>query len=155
MIFLNTVARGLRHRTGAVERRARRFHAAWCQREFDAMPRRPVSASHSTARRDAPRAALSGRAVRETKIVRCSRAIFDVIVSGPTLQRRRHFSIILSSSNRMMLFVPEGSRRISDAGGRDGNRVSDVEFYQPDHARGVRWNDPHSVSAGPTRPIAS
>jgi dTDP-4-dehydrorhamnose 3,5-epimerase len=82
----------------------------------------------------------------EHKLVRCTAgSIFDVIVdmreSSPSF--RRWFGTELTATNRRALFIPPGFAHgfitLSD----------DAEVYymisvphSPQHARGVRWNDP-------------
>jgi len=82
----------------------------------------------------------------EAKLVRCTAgALYDVALDlrrdSPTF--RRHFAIELSAANRKMLYLPEGFAHGYQT------LVEDTEvFYQvsaayaPDHAGGVRWNDP-------------
>lgn len=83
---------------------------------------------------------------QEVKIVRCSRgAIFDVIVDlrpeSPTY--RQWFGVELNQENATMLYVPEGC-----ATGyltlRDDTEISyhASEFYHPESATGIRYNDP-------------
>lgn len=83
---------------------------------------------------------------QEAKLIRCvSGAIFDVIIdlrkSSPTFTR--HFPVMLSPKDLGMLYVPEGF-----AHGYQTLTDSAEIFYQmsqvysPEHARGVRWNDP-------------
>jgi dTDP-4-dehydrorhamnose 3,5-epimerase len=82
----------------------------------------------------------------ETKIVRCTRgAIFDVVVdlrpNSPTLYK--WFSIKLCPENRYMLYIPKGL-----AHGFQTLEDHTEVFYQmahpynPDSARGIRWDDP-------------
>ena len=89
----------------------------------------------------------------ETKLVRCTRgAIFDVIIDlrpdSPT--RARHYGAMLSESNRLMLYVPRGFahgfQTLEDATEVE-YQVS--EFYRPEAARGVRWDDPTFAIAWP------
>jgi dTDP-4-dehydrorhamnose 3,5-epimerase len=82
----------------------------------------------------------------EDKLVRCTRgAIHDVIVDlrpdSPTYLR--HIALCLTAENREMVYVPKGFAH--------GflTLVDDTEVtyqmsapYSPDHARGIRWNDP-------------
>jgi dTDP-4-dehydrorhamnose 3,5-epimerase len=82
----------------------------------------------------------------ERKVIRCTRgAIYDVIVDirdgSPT--RAHWFGVELTAENGRMLFAPEGVahgfQTLADA--------SEVAYlmsreYAPDHAHGVRWDDP-------------
>jgi dTDP-4-dehydrorhamnose 3,5-epimerase len=82
----------------------------------------------------------------EAKLVRCTMgAIYDVIIDlrhdSPTF--KRHLAVVLTAGNRRMLYVPEGF-----AHGFQTLEDNTEVFYQmsrcysPDHATGVRWNDP-------------
>ncbi len=82
----------------------------------------------------------------EAKLVRCTAgAIYDVIID---LRRdsqtfTRHFGIELTSENRRLLYVPEGFAH-GFVTLQDDTEVfyQMSQFYAPDHARGVRWDDP-------------
>lgn len=82
----------------------------------------------------------------EAKLVRCTAgSIYDVIIdlraTSPSF--KRHVAFELSAENRRMLYIPEGF-----AHGFQTLEDNTEIFYQmsqpyaPDHARGVRWNDP-------------
>jgi dTDP-4-dehydrorhamnose 3,5-epimerase len=93
---------------------------------------------------------------REAKLVRCVRGvIYDVIidlrVDSPT--RDRWFGVELTGENGRALFVPEGFAHgfitLSDE--------TDVfyhmsAFYQPEGARGLRWDDPRFGVRWPRAP---
>ena len=82
----------------------------------------------------------------EAKLVRCTQgAIWDVIVdlreNSPT--RYRWFAVELTAANRRALYVPRGLAH----GFQTLSDNSEVfyqmsEFYHPESARGVRWDDP-------------
>ena len=82
----------------------------------------------------------------EAKVVRCTKgAIYDVVVDlrpySPSY--RDWVAVVLTGANRRMVYVPEGC-------GHGFLTLEDEtevfyqmsEFYNPDSARGVRWNDP-------------
>ena len=82
----------------------------------------------------------------EAKLVRCTMgAIYDVIVDlrpdSPTF--RKWMGVELTADNCRMLYIPEGF-----AHGfltlKDHTELSYQmsQFYVPDSARGVRWDDP-------------
>jgi dTDP-4-dehydrorhamnose 3,5-epimerase len=82
----------------------------------------------------------------ESKLVRCTRgAIFDIVIDirPSSAAFRRWIGFELSAENRSALFIPPGC-----AHGfltlEDSTEVfyQMSEFYHPDLARGVRWNDP-------------
>ena len=82
----------------------------------------------------------------EVKVVRCTNgAIYDVILdlrpASPTF--KKHSAATLTAENRRMAYVPEGCAHGFQTL-EDGTEVFYLisEFFRPDHARGVRWNDP-------------
>ena len=81
----------------------------------------------------------------ETKLVRCTRgAIYDVIIDlrrgSPTF--RRHFAAVLSADNRKAMYVPKGmAHGFQTLEDRSEVLYQISQFYSPEHARGVRWDD--------------
>jgi dTDP-4-dehydrorhamnose 3,5-epimerase len=82
----------------------------------------------------------------ETKIVRCTMgSVFDVIIDlrPDSSDFKKWFSIELNSNNRLMLYVPEGFAHGFLTLEDNTEVLYEIsEFYAPDTARGVRWNDP-------------
>jgi dTDP-4-dehydrorhamnose 3,5-epimerase len=92
----------------------------------------------------------------ETKLVRCTRgAVYDVLVDlrpgSPAF--RRWTGVELTAQNGLMLYVPEGVAHgyltLSDA--------TETSYfisapYAPQHAGGVRWDDPSFAIEWPERP---
>ncbi len=82
----------------------------------------------------------------ETKLIRCaSGAIFDVLVdvrpTSPTFGQWQGFE--LTSSNHTMLYVPGGFAHGYQTLVDNCEVFYQMsEFYQPDLARGVRYDDP-------------
>jgi dTDP-4-dehydrorhamnose 3,5-epimerase len=82
----------------------------------------------------------------ETKVVRCSRgAIYDVLLDlrrDSTTFGRWH-AVELTADNGRMVFVPKGCAHGFQTL-EDASEVTYLisEFYHPESARGVRWNDP-------------
>jgi dTDP-4-dehydrorhamnose 3,5-epimerase len=82
----------------------------------------------------------------ETKLVRCTRgAAFDVAVDirpqSPTF--KRWFATELSADNRRMVYLPGGVAHGFQALVDETELFYQMsEFYRPDYARGVRWDDP-------------
>jgi dTDP-4-dehydrorhamnose 3,5-epimerase len=82
----------------------------------------------------------------EAKLVRCTMgAICDVIIDlrPDSATFKKWMAVELSSANRRMLYIPEGFAH----GFLTLQDQSEVfyqmsEFYVPELARGVRWNDP-------------
>ena len=82
----------------------------------------------------------------EAKLVRCSAgAIFDVVVDlrASSAQLTKWFGVELTAENRRMLYVPEGCAHGFQTLVDDSEVVYQIsEYYRPDSARGVRWDDP-------------
>jgi dTDP-4-dehydrorhamnose 3,5-epimerase len=89
----------------------------------------------------------------ETKIVRCvSGAAFDVIVdlrrSSPTFGRWH--GEVISSENRVMLYIPEGcAHGFQTLADRTELYYEITPAYVPDAARGIRFDDPDIAVAWP------
>ena len=83
---------------------------------------------------------------QEAKLVRCTQgAIHDVIIDlregSPTFAA--HFSADLTAADRRMLYVPEGFAHGFLTLEDDTEVFYQIsEFYAPDAARGVRYDDP-------------
>lgn len=82
----------------------------------------------------------------ETKLIRCTRgSIYDVIVDlrSGSATFKEYVSVVLSAENGKMLYVPEefahGFQTLED---NTEVFYQMSQFYAPEHARGVRWNDP-------------
>jgi len=126
------------------------FARSWCQKEFtgNGLNSRLVQSSLSFNKR---RGTLRGIHYQidpfpETKVVRCtSGGIYDVVVDlrqhSPTF--KEWIAIVLNSTNKHMVYVPEGCGH-GFLTLEDQTEVSYQmsEFYYPELARGVRWDDP-------------
>ena len=94
----------------------------------------------------------------EAKLVRCIRgAIFDVIVDlragSPTLHRSH--AVELSAANRRALYVPPGFAHGFQSLTDDAEVLYLMSAaYQPEAARGVRYDDPALAIAWPLPPTA-
>lgn len=126
------------------------FGRTWCRKEFGEAGLRPdvVQCSISFNYRRGTLRGLHYQAAphAEAKLVRCTRgAMYDVAVDlrpdSPTFCRWT--AAELTAENRRALYIPEGC-----AHGfltlEDNTEVfyQMSEFYHPEAARGVRWNDP-------------
>ena len=126
------------------------FVRTWCRRELEAhgLDTRIAQCSTSFNKRKGTLRGMHYQAppVAETKIVRCTRgAIHDVIIDlrpdAPTFTR--HFAVVLTADNRKTLYVPPGFAHGFQTLADDTEVFYQIsEFYSPEHARGVRWNDP-------------
>jgi dTDP-4-dehydrorhamnose 3,5-epimerase len=126
------------------------FARAWCQREFEDRGLNPrlVQCNISYNER---RGTLRGMHYQappheEAKLVRCTRGrLYDVIIDlrPDSTTYTQHVGIELSASNRRMMYVPEGFGHGFLTLEDDTEVFYQMSaFYEPDAARGVRWNDP-------------
>ena len=126
------------------------FARTWCQRELEkeGLNTKLVQCNVSFNTR---RGTLRGLHYQEapyveTKIVSCIRGgLQDVVVDlrrdSPTF--KSWTSVVLTAAKRNMIYIPEGCGH----GFLTLEDESEVffqmsEFYRPEAARGVRWNDP-------------
>lgn len=126
------------------------FARTWCKKEFEehGLDSRVAQSSISfNARRGTLRGVHYQAAPNaETKIVRCTQgSLYDVVLDlradSPTF--KEWISVILSAEQRNMIYIPEGCAHgfLTLA---DNTEVlyQMTEFFAPESARGVRWNDP-------------
>jgi dTDP-4-dehydrorhamnose 3,5-epimerase len=126
------------------------FARSWCQREFaeHGLTARLVQCNISFTR---ARGTIRGMHYQvppreEAKLVRCTAgAIYDVIIDlrpdSPTF--RQWIGIELTAANRVMLHVPEGFAHGFQTLEDDTEVFYQMsEYYEPELARGVRWDDP-------------
>ena len=126
------------------------FARSFCQEEFREQGLKPAIAQCNVSwnRRRGTLRGLHYQAAphQEAKVVRCTRgAIWDVIVDlregSPT--RLRWHAIELSADNRLACYVPEGFAHGFQTLADDSEVLYQMsEFYHPDLARGLRWDDP-------------
>jgi dTDP-4-dehydrorhamnose 3,5-epimerase len=137
------------------------FARSFCSREFErcGLDARVAQCNISFSRRKGTLRGLhyQGEQGEEAKLVRCTRgAIFDVIVD---LRRRsqsylKHYAVKLDSENRLMLFAPEGFAHGFLTLEDDTEVFYQMsEFYVPEAARGIRWNDPLLGIPWPFEPV--
>lgn len=126
------------------------FARCWCQNEFERNGLNPkvVQCSISFNPREGTLRGIHYQAqpYAEAKVVRCTQgAIYDVVVdlrsNSPTY--KHWVAVILRATDRNMVYIPEG------CGHGFLTLVDETEvfyqmseFYSPESARGVRWNDP-------------
>jgi dTDP-4-dehydrorhamnose 3,5-epimerase len=126
------------------------FARAWCQQEFEAHGLNPrlVQCNISFNHKKGTLRGMHYQAApfEEAKLVRCtSGALYDVIIDlrpeSPTY--KQHFGVSLTPEARNMLYIPEGfAHGFLTLADNTEIFYQMSEFYAPDHARGVRWNDP-------------
>src|ERR1700722_2665984 len=126
------------------------FARTWCQKEFASrgLNSKVVQCSVSfNSRRGTLRGLhYQARPCAESKLVRCTRgAIYDVVVdlrpNSPTFTRWT--GVMLTVANAVMVYVPEGCAHGFLTLEDESEMLYQMsEFYDPDAAGGVRWNDP-------------
>ena len=126
------------------------FARTWCEREFTSrglMTRIAQASVASSAQRGTLRGLHYQEAPHaEDKLVRCTRGAAYVVAldlrrSSPTYLR--WIAAVLTAENHRQLYVPQGCAQgyltLSDS----TELIYQMsEFYQPEAARGVRYNDP-------------
>jgi dTDP-4-dehydrorhamnose 3,5-epimerase len=137
------------------------FARTWCEQEFTAHglnTRWPQGNLTHTLRRGMIRGLHWQAEPRpEVKLVRCSAgAIWDVVVDvrrdSRTFSRWEAFE--LTAANGHQLYIPAGFAHGFQCL-TDGGEVSYLmgEFYVPELARGIRWNDPAVGIAWPVADV--
>jgi len=126
------------------------FARTFCQREFEAhgLNRRLVQSSISFNKNKGTLRGMHYQIApnEEAKLVRCTQgAIYDVIIdlrqNSPTFKRWE--AVELTSENRRMIYVPEGfAHGFQTLEDNSEVQYEMTEFYAPEAARGVRWDDP-------------
>ena len=125
------------------------FARTWCTQEFSAHGLETNFVQHSVSH-NARQGTLRGMHYQsaphaECKLVRVTRgAIFDVIIDlraeSPT--HKAWFGVELNSENGTMLYIPDGCAHgfltLSDD---TDVQYQITEFFRPESAAGVRWND--------------
>ncbi|MGH9400498.1 MAG: dTDP-4-dehydrorhamnose 3,5-epimerase [Terriglobia bacterium] len=126
------------------------FARSWCQKEFESNKLNPKLAQCNISF-NSRKGTLRGMHYQEppyaeAKVVRCTTgAIYDVVLDlrphSPTF--KDWVALVLTAERRNMIYVPEGC-----AHGfltlEDNTEVfyQMSEFYNPESARGFRWDDP-------------
>ena len=133
------------------------FARTWCRRELQTrgLETRMAQCGTSFNKRKGTLRGLHYQVppAAETKIVRCTRgSLYDVMVDlrpgSPTFLG--HVGIVLTADNRRMLYVPSGFAHGFQTLEDDTEVFYQIsEFWAPEHARGVRWDDPLFAIAWP------
>ena len=136
------------------------FARIFCRKEFEARGLNPSIAQCSISF-NARQGTLRGMHYQaapheETKIVSCTAgAICDVIVDlrphSPTFTRWT--AAELTAENHLLFYVPAGfAHGFLTLQDRSEALYQISEFYHPERARGVRWDDPAFQIRWPERP---
>lgn len=126
------------------------FARSFCREEFACQGLNPdlvqCSVSFNERRSTLRGMHYQAKPYEEAKLVRCTMgAIYDVILDlrpdSPTF--RRWFAAELTAGNRKMMYVPEGvAHGFQTLADNTEVFYQMTEFYHPECARGVRWDDP-------------
>ena len=136
------------------------FARTWCQREFAARgletELRQCNISMNKEKGTLRGMHYQAKPHEEAKLVTCLRgAIYDVIIDlrldSPTF--KQWLGVELSAKNRRQFYIPEGFAHGFQTL-EDNTEVFYYmfEFYHPESARGVRWDDPDSNIIWPISP---
>ena len=126
------------------------FARTWCQQEFAEHNLNPnlvqCSISFNKTKGTLRGMHFQDPPFEETKLVRCTMGeIYDVIVDlrRDSATFKEWFATQLSAANRMMLYIPPGFAHGFQTLQDDSEVFYQMsEFYSPQHARGLRWDDP-------------
>ena len=136
------------------------FARTWCEREFArygiAAPPRQCSLSVNVKRGTLRGMHYQAESHAETKLVTCVRgAIYDVIVDlrSGSPSYKRYVAVELTADNRRRLYIPAGCAHGFQTLADDTEvHYQMSEFYDPESARGVRWDDPAFGIVWPAAP---
>ena len=126
------------------------FARCWCREEFEknGLNSKLVQCSISFNRQRGTLRGMHYQAAPygEAKLVRCTAGgLYDVVLDlrpeMPTF--REWIAVELTPANRKMIYIPEGCAHGFLTLEDDTEVFYQMsEFYHPEAARGVRWNDP-------------
>jgi dTDP-4-dehydrorhamnose 3,5-epimerase len=151
MIFTETTLKGAFLIEPERRRDERGFFArTWCQSEFAAAGLQTdwvqCNISFNKERGTLRGMHYQATPYEEAKLVRCTMgAVYDVIIDlrtdSPTY--RQWLAAELTSDNRLMLFIPKGFAHGFQTLTDEAEVFYQMsQFYVPEYARGVRWDDP-------------
>jgi dTDP-4-dehydrorhamnose 3,5-epimerase len=126
------------------------FARTWCRQQFEerGLDFQVVQCNLSYNKRRGTLRGMHYQAApfEEAKLVCCTRgSIYDAIIdlrrSSPSF--KRHFEVILTAENHRLLYIPKGVAHGFQTLEDDTEVFYQMsEFYMPEYARGIRWNDP-------------
>ena len=126
------------------------FARSFCQDEFAKHGLNPrlvqCNVSFNTRRGTLRGMHYQAKPHEEAKVVRCTQgAVWDVMVDlrPESATFKRWQGVELSAANRRALYIPEGLAHGFQTLADDAELLYLMsEFYHPESARGVRWDDP-------------
>ncbi len=125
------------------------FARTWCQHEYETHGLNPrlvqCSISFNKSRGTLRGMHLQLPPFAEAKLVRCTMgAIYDVIIDlrPQSATFTHHIGVELTAENRRMLYIPEGfAHGFQTLVDNTEVFYQMSEFYAPNYAQGVRWDD--------------
>ena len=134
------------------------FARTWCRREFEAQGLNPnfvqCNISFNTKKGTLRGMHYQAHPHEEAKLVRCTMgAIYEVIIDLRSNSNTfmQWIAVELAAENRRMIYVSErfaiGFQTLMD---NTEIFYQMSEYYAPEYARGVRWNDPQFGIIWPT-----
>ena len=125
------------------------FARTWCRKEFEqhGLNSNVVQCNISFNRNKGTLRGMHYQAspFEEAKLVRCTMgAIYDVIIDLRLNSKTfmQWIAIELTAENRKMIYIPEGFAHGFQTLEYDTEVFYHMsEFYAPEYARGIRWND--------------
>jgi len=126
------------------------FARSWCQKEFTERGLNPnlvqCNISFNLKKGTLRGMHYQTKPYEEAKLVRCTTgAIHDVIIDlrPESSTFKQWVAVELTAENRRMLYIPEGiAHGFQTLVDNTEVFYQMSEFYHPDLARGIRWNDP-------------
>jgi dTDP-4-dehydrorhamnose 3,5-epimerase len=126
------------------------FARSWCRKEFEAHGLNPglaqCNVSSSTRKGTLRGLHFQSAPHAETKLIRCTKgSIVDIALDlRPTSPTFKQWTAVnLTAENHSMLYVPQGCAHGFLTLEDDCEVFYQMsEFYHPEAAQGVRWNDP-------------
>jgi dTDP-4-dehydrorhamnose 3,5-epimerase len=133
------------------------FARTWCRREFAShgLQKQWVQCNISFNRQKGTLRGLHYQTppYEEAKLIRCTRgAMYDVIIDlrADSSTFTRWVAVELTADDRRMLYIPEGFAHGFQTLTDDTEIFYQMsQFYAPEHASGVRWDDPALSIAWP------
>ena len=160
MIFQKTMVAGVFEIEMEVHSDARGFFArTWCEREFREHGLNPklvqCSISSNSLMGTLRGVHYQTQPYQEAKLVRCTKGrLFDVALDlrPDSATYLRWTAAELTAANHRALYIPEGCAHGFLTLEDDTEALYQMsEFYHPELARGLRWNDPAFGIAWPAK----
>lgn len=125
------------------------FARSWCKKEFEEHGLNPnlvqCNISYNKKKGTLRGMHYQVKPFEEAKLVRCTRgSIYDVIIDlrEDSNTYMKWISVELAADNNKMLYVPEGFAHGFQTLEDDTEVTYQMsEFYHPECARGIRWDD--------------